>query len=168
MTRPLLIGDAPPLRRVTAAPFDGATSARILRLMGATPPNRGTLHNPCADLRRLFDVASLCAETWTFVEAAAGAARHRSRPVAVLLGTNVADAALVGERLRGSWSVRSVCVDWVARYLQELGRGRRARVVDYSDWRRSNPQAPAAWTLQRHGGWTAVRRDAERLVANNG
>ena len=69
-----------------------------------------------------------------------------------------------GERRRADRSDRDECVAWVAKYLRSVEPGKRPGVIDYRQWRRQNPDAPAFESLLQHGGWRAVRQDAERLV----
>ncbi|HZL55114.1 MAG TPA: hypothetical protein VFC22_05740, partial [Solirubrobacteraceae bacterium] len=70
-------------------------------------------------------------------------------------------AALVGERRRGKWT-RADCATAVARYLEQLRRGERSTERGYADWTTTQPRgtAPAVATIQRFGGWEAVRREA--------
>ena len=68
-------------------------------------------------------------------------------------------AALPGERRTDEWD-RDSCVAAVARYVAQLGPGERSTSRGYRDWASRQEHAPVMTTIQRHGGWEAVRRAA--------
>jgi len=76
-------------------------------------------------------------------------------------------AARPGER-RGKkrWDDLDEVAEWVARYLADLAPGDRPRQRSYSDWARTQPGAPWASVLQRHGGWRAVLGRARSLASS--
>lgn len=78
-------------------------------------------------------------------------------------------AARPGERRRRKWT-RESCAAAVARYLAQLGRGERSTERGYADWAAVQPRggAPAIATIQEFGGWEAVRREAQELLACDG
>ncbi len=72
-------------------------------------------------------------------------------------------AGRAGERRTDEWS-REECVAAVARYLGQLAPGERSTSRGYRNWASSQEHAPVITTIQRCGGWEAVRRDAlERI-----
>jgi hypothetical protein len=68
-------------------------------------------------------------------------------------------AALPGERRTDEWD-RDACVAAVARYVAQLKSGERSTSRGYRDWAAQQEHAPAMTTIQLHGGWEAVRREA--------
>lgn len=66
-----------------------------------------------------------------------------------------------GERRRAKWT-RTDCAAAVARYLAQLPSGERSTERGYADWAATQrrDEAPAVATIQEHGGWEAVRREA--------
>lgn len=73
-------------------------------------------------------------------------------------------AARADERRNTDRSDREECVAWVAKYLRSVEPGKRPGVLDCRQWRRRGHDAPAYESLQQHGGWRAVRREAEKLL----
>lgn len=67
-------------------------------------------------------------------------------------------AARPNEQRRDKWS-RGDCVAAVGLYLADTA-GRRTNQRGYADWAVTRPSAPAMSTIQEHGGWEAVRREA--------
>ncbi len=73
-------------------------------------------------------------------------------------------AARPGEhRAKGKWT-RANCAAAVTRYLVQLRAGERSTQRGYTDWAATQPRgsAPTMSTIQEHGGWEAVRREASR------
>jgi hypothetical protein len=70
-------------------------------------------------------------------------------------------AARAGEKRRGQWK-RYDCVAAVSRYLAQLRSAERSTERGYRDWAAAQPHGttPAFATVQEHGGWEAMRRDA--------
>jgi hypothetical protein len=73
-------------------------------------------------------------------------------------------AARPGERRTDEWD-RDACVAAVARYVAQLRSGERSTSRGYRDWAAQQEHAPVMTTIQRHGGWEAVRRGALTRVA---
>jgi hypothetical protein len=76
-------------------------------------------------------------------------------------------AARPGEQhIMGKWT-REKCAAAAARYLAQLPNGARSTERGYADWAASEPggTAPAMSTIQEHGGWEWVRREAQRCEA---
>lgn len=76
-------------------------------------------------------------------------------------------AALPGERRLGEhrlskWS-REDCIDAVARYLASLG-GARSTQRGYTAWAATQESAPVTATLQLHGRWNVLRREAQERL----
>lgn len=71
-------------------------------------------------------------------------------------------AARPGERRLAKWT-RADCAAAVARYLAQLPTGERSTERGYTDWAATQPRGttPAMNTILEHGGWEAVRRDAQ-------
>ncbi|MGH7690211.1 MAG: hypothetical protein ACREN3_11450, partial [Gemmatimonadaceae bacterium] len=69
-------------------------------------------------------------------------------------------AALAHERRRDKWS-RDDCVAWVARYLAQLSPCERSTAKGYTDWAAAQELAPVLSTIKLHGGWEAMRREAQ-------
>ncbi len=77
------------------------------------------------------------------------------------------DAARPGEQRRYKWT-REDCVEWVAKYVGQLGMGERSTAVGYSDWAATQELAPVLRTIRYHcGTWEAARRYAQCLLARN-
>jgi hypothetical protein len=74
-------------------------------------------------------------------------------------------AALPGERRRDGWD-RDACVAAIGRYLAQLRPGERSTSRGYRDWASAQEHAPAMTTIQLHGGWEALRRQAQERVKN--
>jgi hypothetical protein len=69
-------------------------------------------------------------------------------------------AAVPGERRRDEWG-RDSCVAAIGRYLAQLKPGERSTSRGYRDWASAQEHAPAMTTIQLHGGWEALRREAQ-------
>jgi hypothetical protein len=75
-------------------------------------------------------------------------------------------AAAPGERrARKRWDDVDELVDWVARYLAQLGRGKRPSQRDYDDWASQQDGAPWSSTLTANGGLDALLTAARRRRA---
>jgi hypothetical protein len=72
-------------------------------------------------------------------------------------------AARPSERRRDKWS-RDDCIAYVARYLAQLDLNERSTSRGYRDWTSAQEIAPVMTTIQRHGGWEAVRRLAQERI----
>jgi hypothetical protein len=70
-------------------------------------------------------------------------------------------AALPGERRRDEWD-RDACVAAIGRYLAQLRPGERSTSRGYRDWASAQEHAPAMTTIQLHGGWETLRRQAQK------
>jgi len=70
-------------------------------------------------------------------------------------------AALASEQRRKRWT-RAECVAAVSRYHAQLRPRERSTQRGYTDWAATQPRGttPALATVQEHGGWERVRRDA--------
>jgi len=77
-------------------------------------------------------------------------------------GTARTSAARAGERRRHRWTSAD-CVAAVSRYHAQLGARERSTQRGYADWAATQPRdtAPALATVQEHGGWEAIRREAQ-------
>jgi hypothetical protein len=74
-------------------------------------------------------------------------------------------AARPGEHLySGKWSDEDACVEFVASYLASLPAGARSTAGTYEAWRKQNPGAPTTDRFGQHGGWDAVRRQAQKQL----
>lgn len=94
--------------------------------------------------------------------------RPPGRPTPKRARTRTADygkdvgAARRGEhRVMGKWT-RANCAAAVARYLAQLRTHERSTERGYTDWAATQPRGttPALATVQEHGGWETVRREA--------
>jgi hypothetical protein len=81
--------------------------------------------------------------------------------------------ALAGMRLptkpkkprTSAWSDPEKCLQAITRYLEQIPKGKRANVVDYSAWASQHGRGPSVPTLKQHGGWTKMRQIAhERML----
>lgn len=62
---------------------------------------------------------------------------------------------------RGKWADLGECAAWVARYHASLQRRERSTQTGYRAWARQNPGAPSPSAFAQHGGWEAVRGEAQ-------
>jgi hypothetical protein len=71
-------------------------------------------------------------------------------------------AARPGEkRWWGRWADPDECVAWIRRYIATLGPRDHATQEGYDDWTRRQTDAPRSSCFRRHGGWAALRRQAQ-------
>jgi hypothetical protein len=85
-------------------------------------------------------------------------------------GRNVGAARAGEHRVMGKWT-HGKCAAAVARYLAQLPVGARSTERGYTDWAATQPRGtvPTMSTIQEHGGWEAVRREAnEQCSASKG
>lgn len=67
-----------------------------------------------------------------------------------------------GEHRRTKWS-REDCIASVTRYL-EYTAGSRSTFHGYTSWAATQENAPVVNTLEMHGGWEALRREAQKRM----
>jgi hypothetical protein len=80
---------------------------------------------------------------------------------------DVGDAARPGEQRHYKWT-REDCVEWVAKYIGQLGKGERSTAAGYTDWAATQELAPVMRTIRYHcGSWEAARREALKAVQLN-
>lgn len=78
-------------------------------------------------------------------------------------------AARPGERRgRKRWDDRDEVVDWMARYLAQLGRRERSSQRGYDRWVATQEGAPWSSVLDAFGGFDTVRRSARELLRRRG
>ncbi|MGA2455609.1 MAG: hypothetical protein ABSG93_19055 [Solirubrobacteraceae bacterium] len=73
---------------------------------------------------------------------------------------DVGDTVRPEEQRRNKWT-REDCVEWVAKYIGQLGTGERSTAAGYTDWAATQELAPVMRTIRYHcGSWEAARREA--------
>jgi hypothetical protein len=85
----------------------------------------------------------------------------RARTRTAAYGEDVSAARLGEYRVIGKWT-RANCAAAVARYLVQLRTNERSTQRGYTDWTATQPRGtvPMMSTIQEHGGWETVRREA--------
>lgn len=74
-------------------------------------------------------------------------------------------AARPGERrAKKRWDDLDEVADWVMSYLKTLGRRERSTQRGYVGWARGQEGAPSSSAFDKHGGWAAVRAEAQRRM----
>ena len=86
---------------------------------------------------------------------------------------NAGENALAGMRLptkhkkakATAWSDPEKCLRAITRYLEQIPKGKRANVLDYSAWASQRGRGPSIGALAQHGGWLKMRQIAhERML----
>lgn len=94
--------------------------------------------------------------------------RPRNAPALPDYSRDVGAAKPDEQLYRGKWSEAETCAAWVARYLTSLGPRERSTLRGYADWARQQDGAPAASIFEQHGGWEAIRRQAQAVILSAG